>query len=79
MKCSSNKIGYFSISEVQEALIRSHINFHKAAVNYYQCHDCGNYHLTSNGEKHNLLSDAEVIKRIQKERLEQEWNQRFKR
>lgn len=77
MACSNNKKGYYSESEVQEALIRSHIRFHKAAKNYYRCLDCDQYHLTSQGELHPILKESEVKERIKKEQQYQDWADRF--
>lgn len=77
MACSHNKIGYYSEAEVQEALIRSHIRFVKAASNYYRCLDCDEYHLTSQGVRHPLLNDPKVQERIKKEQLHQDWSSRF--
>ena len=79
MKCISGKNGYYLESEAEEALIRSQINAYRSAINYYQCFECNEYHLTSQGSRHPLLDDPEVKKRIAKERLEQEWNQRLRR
>ncbi len=87
MSCRKN--GYWSEAEVQEALIRSHINSGRSrsasgsggsgagagagAANYYLCEDCGEYHLTSKGDQHSVLSDPAVKERISKEQREQEW------
>ena len=79
MSCSTSKNGYNSEEEAQEALIRSHIRFTKAANSYYLCTDCGEYHLTSQGEQHKLLKDREVQERIKREQLSQEWEGRFRR
>jgi hypothetical protein len=79
MRCSTGKNGYYTEAEVQEALIRSHIRFVKAASNYYQCNDCGEYHLTSKGEPHPILDDPTVQQRIKQERLSQDWEGRFRR
>lgn len=76
MRCPTGKNSYYSESEVQEALIRSHIRFLQGAKNYYQCHDCGEYHLTSQGEINPILNDPEVKKRIKREQQEQEWTGR---
>lgn len=78
-RCSQNKIGYYTESEVQEALIRSHIRFVKAATTYYCCHECGEYHLTSRGERHPLLDDPEIKKRIETEHQQQVWAERYGR
>ena len=79
MGCSTGKNGYFTEEEVQEALIRSHIKFIKAANNYYQCKDCGEYHLTSQGELHPLINNPQVQQRIKREQRSQEWEGRFRR
>ncbi len=78
MRCPTGKNGYYSESEVQEALIRSQIRFLQAAKNYYKCHDCGEYHLTSQGEFNSILNDSEVVARIKREQSEQEWTGRIK-
>jgi hypothetical protein len=79
MSCSTGKNGYYTEDEVQEALIRSQIRFVKAANNYYQCLNCDDYHLTSQGKAHSLLKDPKVVARIQREQRVQEWEGRFKR
>lgn len=79
MGCSTVKNGYFTEEEVQEALIRSHIKFIKAAKSYYQCTECGEYHLTSQGAQHPLLDDLQVQERIKREQRSQEWEGRFRR
>ena len=79
MSCVTKKKGYYSEDEVQEALIRSHIRFSNAAQNYYVCHDCGEYHLTSRGELHDLIRDPKVQERIKQERRSQDWEGKFRR
>ena len=79
MGCSTGKNGYYSEEEAQEALIRSHIKFIKAAVSYYHCKECGAYHLTSQGVVHPLINDQKVQERIKRERRAQEWEGRFRR
>ncbi len=78
MRCPTGKNGYYSESKVQEALIRSQIRFVQAAKNYYKCHDCDEYHLTSQGEFNSILNDPEVIARIKREQSEQEWAGRIR-
>ena len=65
--------------EVVEALIRSHIRFRKPATSYYLCAECSQFHLTSKGPKHPLLSCPEVIERINKEQQTQDWTQHLGR
>jgi ribosomal protein L32 len=78
MKCSTGKNSYYTESEVQEALIRSQISFRGSATNYYVCEECGEFHLTSRATKNPLLNDPDVIARIKKEQLEQDWQRRIK-
>jgi len=77
MGCSTGKNGYYREAEAQEALIRSHIRYLTAAKSYYLCNDCGEYHLTSQGELHESLNDPKVKERIKRERQEQEWAERL--
>ena len=79
MSCSTGKISYYSEEEVQEALIRSHIRFSKAAKSYYLCNNCDEYHLTSQGDLHKLLNEPSVQERIKREQRSQEWEGKFKR
>lgn len=79
MSCSTGKNSYYTEEEVQEALIRSHIKFIKAANNYYRCNDCGEFHLTSQGALHSLINEPKVQNRIKRERRSQEWEGRFRR
>ena len=79
MSCSTGKNGYYTEEEVQEALIRSHIKFIKAANSYYKCADCGEYHLTSQGAVHPIISDSKVQERIKRERRAQEWEGKFRK
>ncbi len=74
MRCPTGKNGYYLETEAQEALIRSHIRFLQAAKNYYKCHDCEEYHLTSQGEHNSILNNADVKARIKREQQEQEWS-----
>ena len=78
MSCSTGKNGYYTEEEVQEALIRSHIKFPKPANSYYQCNECGEYHLTSQGTRHPLINDPKVKERINREQRTQDWEGRFK-
>ncbi|MEN8251919.1 MAG: hypothetical protein ABFS32_23565 [Bacteroidota bacterium] len=78
MQCSSGKNSYYTEDEAQEALIRSQIRFSKSAINYYYCIDCGQYHLTSTGPPSIILNDPEIIKRIEKEKQAQDWENRLR-
>ena len=79
MSCQSGKKGYYTETDVQEALSRSQIGFRSSATNYYVCEICGEFHLTSKAGMHPLLKDPEITERIRKEQQEQDWNKRFRR
>ena len=79
MRCVTGKNGYYAEAEVQEALIRSQINFIQGAINYYVCNECGEFHLTSQGERHPLLRDPKVQERIKQEQRTREWEGRLRR
>ena len=65
--CSSRKNQFYQEEEAIEALIRSNISFNKPAISYYLCTECTQFHLTSKGEKHKLLSKPDIIKRIKRD------------
>ena len=75
--CSSGKIAYDSIYEVEEALIYSQINFESGATNFYKCDFCECYHLTSNSVLHPLLNEVEIKLRIENERRVNKWKDRY--
>ena len=77
--CSSKKNQYYLEAEAIEALIRSHISFNKPAISYYLCTECAQFHLTSKGEKHLLLSKPDIIKRIKREQNSQDWSKRLRK
>ena len=79
MNCSSKKNQYYTEDEAMEALIRSHIQFNRPALNYYLCSECAQFHLTSREPKHPLLKRPEVIERIRKEQQSQDWSKRLSR
>ncbi|MEK9603605.1 MAG: hypothetical protein VW127_04195 [Flavobacteriaceae bacterium] len=79
MSCSSKKNQYYTEDEAAEALIRSQIRFNKAAVSYYLCSECAQFHLTSRGEKNPLLFQPQVMERIKKEQQSQDWSDRLRK
>ena len=79
MSCSSQKKQYYTQEGAEEALIRSQIRFHQAALSYYLCDECAQFHLTSRGEKHPLLSQPQVVERIKNEQQLQDWSDRLRR
>ena len=71
MTCSKRE--FQTKTEAEEALIQSHIIFTSPAVNYYECDRCGQYHLTSKGERNPLLDDKEIQQKIKREQQTREW------
>ena len=77
--CSSKKNQYYLETEAIEALIRSNVSFNKPATSYYLCTECAQFHLTSKGEKHLILSKSDIIKRIKREQNSQDWSKRLRK
>lgn len=78
MSCVTGKKCYYDEHDAEEALIRSHINFARPAVNYYLCDNCNEYHLTSQGEINQIIFDPKVKERISREQREMEWQKRLR-
>jgi len=82
MGCSTGKRMFDSMILAEEALIQNHVrnDYRKGEgpTNVYECNLCGAWHFTSKGEPHELLSDPEVIARIESERRAFVWEQRLK-
>lgn len=80
--CTSGKRSFESEQLAEEALIQNHIrNEYRAGqgpINIYECDECGCWHFTSKGMKHDLFNDEEVIHRINAERRAFHWEQGFK-
>lgn len=82
MKCRSGKTAFDSKELGEEALIQNHIrNNHREGSgpqNIYECDDCGDWHFTSRHPISELLLDESVLKRIARERLSLQWEQKIK-
>ena len=78
MNCVSGKKSYPDEIIAEEALIGAHIQFDygkgSGPVNFYRCEDCGNYHLTSQGQMNErlaqLLKDGQIYKMKEASRWE---------
>ncbi|MEM7552444.1 MAG: hypothetical protein AAF363_22365 [Bacteroidota bacterium] len=83
MKCVSGKIIHYTEKEALEALVQNHIrvyhNQNSGPVNIYECKDCNYFHLTSKGDRHEILDDPEVKKRIDLERQSIHWESKLRR
>jgi hypothetical protein len=59
-KCPSGKKSYQSLSIAEDALVEAHVQFNysksQGPKGVYLCTDCGNYHLTSQGNLNDRLS-----------------------
>jgi len=82
MKCLSGKISFVSRELAEEALIQNHIrNNHRKGAgpqNIYECEDCGEWHFTSRPPAIPLLSDKNILKRMQDERRSMDWERKIK-
>ena len=78
----TGKRSYETEQEALEALVGARIGFDcgrgSGPVNCYQCHDCGDYHLTSKGAMHPLLEDPDTVKRIKLEKEAQNWERKLR-
>ena len=45
-------------------------------VNVYECQDCGNFHLTSQGEISDVLKSDKIKKEIDRERDARHWERK---
>ena len=82
MRCVTGKNGYESEELALEALIQNHIrNRHRdgsGPINVYQCKECDLWHFTSKGIKANILTDKDVLERIQREQLVMDLESKYK-
>ena len=83
MKCISKKVCYSSKGQAEEALIYTRSKYSSGSrsgsgpVAVYLCPDCNYYHMTSKGEKSDVLTSEEKNKiKLQQEAVY--WNDKFK-
>ena len=80
-KCTSGKRCFDTEKIAQEALIQHHIindyPSNQGPRSVYQCEDCGVWHFTSKCNV-SLLNDPDVIQRIKKERVANEWERKLR-
>jgi len=81
--CTTRKRCYLTYDLAEEALIGAHITFNYSTgsrpVAVYQCEDCGQYHLTSQGEANPRLKKMLDEGEIQKQKEAQWWEGKFKK
>lgn len=78
MTCASNKVGYNSKEEAEEALVKARARYRHGPVSFYLCQFCGMYHLTSKGTSDVFLNSEEAEQRIKKEQEASYWEARLK-
>ncbi len=66
----------------EEALIENRAwNNHSPStgpINFYECNICHNFHLTSKGTPHPMLSDKKTLERIKRLKQGNDWGGRFR-
>ncbi|MDH5476427.1 MAG: hypothetical protein OEX22_12095 [Cyclobacteriaceae bacterium] len=79
MKCATGKRLYYTKDTAQEALIEARIRFeYNTAISVYQCDDCGQWHLTSQGEMDPTLKALLEDGTIKKEKQAFQWNMKLR-
>jgi hypothetical protein len=81
-KCISGKRVFISKEIAEEALIEAHIRYSykdgTGPMSVYQCEDCGQYHLTSNGPMNPRLAELFKDGKIQTEKEAHQWMKQIK-
>lgn len=81
-KCTTGKRLYSNEQLAEDALIEAHIHFDYRSgggpVAVYQCEECGNYHLTSQGAMNPRLSQQLANGVINKQKEAGRWQSKFK-
>ena len=81
MNCVSGKNAYSSRDLAIEALIQNRIrNFHddhSGPLNVYECEHCGEWHFTSRKPQADELTDPDVRRRIERERIANDWERKL--
>jgi hypothetical protein len=82
-KCVTQKKCYSTKEIAEDALIEAWISFDYSRGNgpvaVYQCDDCGEFHLTSNGPINNRLAQAIESGFIKRQKEAIQWQNKFKR
>ena len=80
MKCPTQKRLYYSEVMAEDALIEARIRFvNNSAVGVYQCDDCGQWHLTSQGPLNARLKSMLDDGSISRENDAINWERKFRR
>jgi ABC-type ATPase with predicted acetyltransferase domain len=81
--CSSGKKLYATESLAVDALIEARITYHypqsRGPVAVYQCEECGNFHLTSQGQMNARLQEFIMKGKLDHSREAAHWAQKLKK
>ncbi len=81
--CSTQKRGYTSLELAEEALIGAHVAFnfsnHAGPVGVYICDECGQFHLTSQGEMNSRLKKTIESGELKKLKEASHWEGKFRK
>ncbi|MEP1032570.1 hypothetical protein [Ekhidna sp.] len=79
--CVTGKRSFVDEELALEALVQNHIindyPINQGPCDVYKCIECDNWHFTSKG-RNALLDDPEIIARIKKDRLANQWERRLR-
>lgn len=82
MECVTGKRPYETEGMALEALIdirgRNNYRANSGPINIYQCQDCGQWHFTSKGPVHPLLTSEETQKRISSQNEAEFWERKLR-
>ncbi len=83
IKCVSNKKVYPTREIAEGALIEAHTQFEytqgSGPIAVYQCEDCENYHLTSQGPMNQKLAELLKDGKIQRQKEANQWLNKIKK
>ncbi len=78
--CHTHKRSYPTQEMAEDALVEARIRFvHNSAAGVYQCDECGEWHLTSQGEMNPRLKKLLDDGTLKKEREAFNWERKLKK
>lgn len=76
--CPTGKRRFASQSLAEDALLEAHIVYQyregQGPVGVYTCHECGDFHFTSQGPVNDRLREARATGQLQRLQQAQRWN-----
>lgn len=81
-RCITGKRCFDTKELAEEALVQNHMmndyQQRQGPINVYLCPHCNSWHFTSKGERHSILNDKDVIKKIEKGRIAYYWEKKIR-